>query len=75
MTSHCIRYVKGCCHVSHPLQILTEKNIAFNLTDECEQAFNKLTGVEWVHCLFLFPLVLRKMQLSHAKLGLFFCVV
>ena len=33
-----------------------------------------LTGVEWVHCLFLFPLVLGKMLLSRAKLGLF-CVV
>ena len=32
-----------------------------------------LRGVEWVHCLFLFPLVLGKMQLSHAKLGLFLC--
>ena len=29
--------------------------------------------MEWVHCLFLFPLVLGKMQLSHAKLGLFLC--
>ena len=33
-----------------------------------------LRGVEWVHSLFLFPLVLGKMQLPHAKLGLF-CVV
>ena len=33
-----------------------------------------LKGVEWVHCLFLFPLVLGKLQLSHAKSGLF-CVV
>ena len=31
-------------------------------------------GVEWVHGLFLLPLVLGKMKLSHAKLGLF-CVV
>ena len=30
--------------------------------------------VEWVYCLFLFPLVLGEMQLSHAKLGLF-CVL
>ena len=33
-----------------------------------------LRGVEWVHDLFLFPLVLGKMKLPHAKLGLF-CVV
>ena len=33
-----------------------------------------LRGVEWVHGLFLFPLVLGKMKLPHAKLGLF-CVV
>ena len=33
-----------------------------------------LRGVEWVHGLFLFPLVLGKMLLPHAKLGLF-CVV
>ena len=33
-----------------------------------------LRGVEWVHDLFLFPLVLGKMLLPHAKLGLF-CVV
>ena len=32
-----------------------------------------LTGVEWVHCLFLLPLVLGKTVLSHAKLGLFLC--
>ena len=30
-----------------------------------------LRGVEWVHGLFLFPLVLGKMYLPHAKLGLF----
>ena len=35
---------------------------------------NTLRGVEWVHDLFLFPLVLGKMKLPHAKLGLF-CVV
>ena len=33
-----------------------------------------LRGVEWVHGLFLFPLVLGKMKLPHAKLCLF-CVV
>ena len=33
-----------------------------------------LRGVEWVHGLFLFPLVLGKIELPHAKLGLF-CVV
>ena len=33
-----------------------------------------LRGVEWVHGLFLFPHVLGKMYLQHAKLGLF-CVV
>ena len=33
-----------------------------------------LRGVEWVHGLFLFPLVLGKMWLPHAKFGLF-CVV
>ena len=33
-----------------------------------------LRGVEWVHGLFLFPLVLGKMQLSRAKLGLFWVV-
>ena len=32
-----------------------------------------LRGVEWVHDLFLFPLVLGKMKLPHAKLGLFLC--
>ena len=37
-------------------------------------SFLDLRGVEWVHDLFLFPLVLGKMKLSHAKLGLF-CVV
>ena len=30
-------------------------------------------GVEWVHCLFLFPLVLGEIEWSHAKLGLFLC--
>ena len=34
----------------------------------------RLRGVEWVHDLFLFPLVLGKMKLPHTKLGLF-CVV
>ena len=29
--------------------------------------------MEWVHDLFLFPLVLGKMKLPHAKLGLFLC--
>ena len=29
--------------------------------------------MEWVHCLFLFPFVLGKMKLSHAKLCLFLC--
>ena len=29
--------------------------------------------MEWVHCLFLFLLVLGKIQLSHAKLGRFLC--
>ena len=33
-----------------------------------------LRDVEWVHGLFFFPLVLGKMKLPHAKLGLF-CVV
>ena len=33
-----------------------------------------LMGVEWVHCLFSFPLILGKLWLSHAKLG-HFCVV
>ena len=28
------------------------------VTDDLDQ---ELTGVEWVHCLFLFPLVLGKM--------------
>ena len=32
-----------------------------------------LRGVEWVHGLFLFPLVLGKMYLPHAKLGVFLC--
>ena len=32
-----------------------------------------LRDVEWVHGLFLFPLILGKMYLPHAKLGLFFC--
>ena len=32
-----------------------------------------LRGVEWVHGLFLFPFVLVKMKLPHAKLGLFLC--
>ena len=32
-----------------------------------------LRGVEWVHGLFLFPLVLGKMYLPHAKLGFFLC--
>ena len=36
--------------------------------------WSSLRGVEWVHDLFLFPLVLLKMKLPHAKLGLF-CVV
>ena len=32
-----------------------------------------LRGVEWVHGIFLFPLVLGKMWLPHAKLGPFLC--
>ena len=32
-----------------------------------------LRGVEWVHGLFLFPLVLGKMKLPHAKIGSFLC--
>ena len=36
--------------------------------------FMYLRGVEWVHGLFLFPLVLGKMKFPHAKLSLF-CVV
>ena len=32
-----------------------------------------LRGVEWFQGMFLFPLVLGKMLLSHAKLGLFLC--
>ena len=32
-----------------------------------------LRSVEWVHCLSLFPLVLGRMWLSRAKLGLFLC--
>ena len=35
---------------------------------------NQSRAVEWVNGLFLFPLVLGKMELPHAKLGLF-CVV
>ena len=48
----------GCCHIS--------------VVSECYAS--PLRGVEWVHGLFLFPLVLGKMKLSHANLGLF-CVV
>ena len=40
----------------------------------CDTGFYLLRGVEWVHDLFLFPLVLGKMKLPYAKLGLF-CVV
>ena len=47
---------------NHKIRDLSNKNI------------NSLRGVEWVHDLFLFPLVLGKMKLPHAKLGLF-CVV
>ena len=36
-----------------------------------ENSIFKGTGVEWVHGLFFFPLVLGKMLLPHAKLGLF----
>ena len=32
-----------------------------------------LRGVEWVHDLFLFPLVLENMKLPNANLGLFLC--
>ena len=32
-----------------------------------------LRGVEWVQCLFLYPFVLGKIELSHAKLGLVLC--
>ena len=35
--------------------------------------FAILRGVEWVHDLFLFPLVLGKMKLPHAKIGSFLC--
>ena len=47
-------------------------------SSSCSKLFKmfvkRLRGVEWVHDLFLFPLVLGKMKLPHAKLGLF-CVV
>ena len=42
LTSYYRRYVKGYCGVARPLQMLTEKNRAFNWTDQCEEAFNKL---------------------------------
>ena len=45
----------------------------FDFPEKNENGLN-LRGVEWVHGLFLFPLVLGKMTLPHAKLGLF-CVV
>ena len=34
---------------------------------------SNLTGVEWVHCLFLFPLVLGKNVVVTCKLGSFLC--
>ena len=35
---------------------------------------SSLRGVEWIHCLFLFSLVLRKMQLPYiCKIGSFLC--
>ena len=36
--------------------------------------WSEIRGGEWVDCFLLFPLVLGKMELSQAKLGLF-CVV
>ena len=60
---------------SHPLA-------GFNCTLYILHHFNiknaksaRLRGVEWVHCFFLFPLVLGKMLLSHAKIGSFLCSV
>ena len=44
------------------------------LSDDAYFLIWDLRGVEWVHDLFLFPLILGKMKLPHAKLGLF-CVV
>ena len=35
--------------------------------------YQGLRDVEWVHDLFLFPLVLGKMKLPHAKLDFFLC--
>ena len=53
------------------LHWLTIKNrIIFKIMDI---VYKCLRSVEWVHDLFLFPLVLGKMKLSHAKLGLFLC--
>ena len=45
-----------------------------SLTTVIQEIPYQLWGHEWVHCLLLFPLVLGKMQLSHAKLSSF-CVV
>ena len=49
------RYVKGYCDVAHPLQILTEKNRAFNWTDQCEEAFNKLKKCQMSTPILSFP--------------------
>ena len=48
--------------------------LAFEQVHENRMRPPRLRSVEWVHVLFLFPLVLGKMQLPHAKLDRF-CVV
>ena len=52
LTSYYKRYIKGYCDVARPLQILTEKNRAFNWTDQCEEALNKLN-----ECLMSAPIL------------------
>ena len=55
-------------HLSSP-----DFNVIFFSPIQIRLSVNTLRGVEWVHGLFLFPHVLGKMKLPHAKLDLF-CV-
>ena len=48
----------------------TKKITSFKIVKYCTCIVPLLKGVKWVHCLFLFPLVLGKLLLPHSKLGL-----
>ena len=58
-----------------PLPTIKLNNFTVSLWDKRKEILYPTStateAVEWVHGLFLFPLVLGKMQLPHAKLGLF----